>query len=235
VSTNDHPTQVFWQEESAPPRGVSGQNVRWVAGVTRREDNTGMDAAIGVRDHSGWAVVVAVGGDPTAPEILLRERIQLVGDHLPRMAYHAALERDLDDGAALIAEVERVAEQGAVDALDSITERLRGDGHQVTGVAIAAGTSDVPTELEDILRSHRMVHAAEGELYREVMSTAAEKAGLPVTRYANKHAISEAAAALHVDSEALSQRLAAVGKPLGPPWQKDHREATAAALLVLAE
>jgi hypothetical protein len=33
---------------------------------------------------------------------------------------------------------------------------------------------------------------------------------------------------------ALEPSLAALGKAMGPPWQKDHKEATAAALVALA-
>jgi hypothetical protein len=192
-----------------------------------------MRAAIGCRDHSGWAVFVAVGGDPAQPQILARERIALVEDRLPRMAYHAALDCEIERAAELVAEVERAAEQGAAASIESIRRRLHDDGHDVVGVAIAAGRTAVPTDLEKILASHSLVHAAEGELYREALVTGAERVSLPVTRFVNKQAISDAAAALGVDAEALSKRLGDLGKPLGPPWQKDHREATAAALIAL--
>jgi hypothetical protein len=194
-----------------------------------------MDVALGCRDHSGWAVVVGVGGDPSAPRVLARERIPLVDEALPRMAYHAALEVDLDDAGALIEQVTRSAEQYAERSLSSVADQLRADGHEVIGVAVAASNTAPPTDLAKILASHSLVHAAEGELYRDALVDATETLGLPLTRFPNKHALSEAAAALGVDTETLSARLAALRKTLGPPWQKDHREATAAALLVLAD
>ena len=113
-------------------------------------------------------------------------------------------------------------------------ERLRGEGHEVAGVAIAVGTTEVPDDLATILASHARLHAAEGELYRDALVEGAAQLGLPVTRFANKGAISEAAQVLGVDSDALAARLAALRTTLGAPWQKDHREATAGALLVLA-
>jgi hypothetical protein len=189
--------------------------------------------AIGCRDHSGWAILVAVGGQPARPEIVERLRVVLVDDRLPRMAYHAALDVEFERAGGIVAEVERAAEDGAVTALDGFRATLHGDGHDVAGIAIAAGTAAVPDDLATILASHALVHAAEGKLYREALVIAADQLGLPVTRFANKHAISEAAAALRVDTDVLTARLGALGKPLGPPWQKDHREATAAALLVL--
>ncbi len=192
-----------------------------------------MQAGIGCRDHSGWVVLVAVGGDPAAPHILARERIELIDATLPRMPYHAALETSLEAGAALVADVEAAAALGAADALGALAAQLRHDGHDVRGAAIAVGTTDVPDEFATILASHTRVHAAEGELYRDALADGATRAGLTVTRFANKAAISEAANALGVATDELADRLARLGKPLGPPWQKDHREAAAAALLAL--
>jgi hypothetical protein len=150
------------------------------------------------------------------------------------MVFHAALETTLDKGAALVATIEQAAEVGASYALRTMHERLRAQGHDVAGVAIAVGTTEIPDDLATILASHARLHAAEGELYRDALVEGATQVGLPVTRYANKGAISEAAQMLGVDSENLAARLAALRTSLGAPWQKDHREATAAALLVLA-
>jgi len=191
-----------------------------------------MRAAIGCRDHSGWAVMVVVGGDPAAPSVLTRERVVLVDENV-RMPYHLAAERSLADGRALIRRVERAACKGASRALHDIVDDARRRGHDIEGVAVAAGTSAVPDDLARVLASHALLHAAEGELYREALTTAATSLALATTRFPTKHAISDAAAALGVGTDALDGRLKALGKPLGPPWQKDHREAAAAALLVL--
>jgi hypothetical protein len=191
-----------------------------------------MRAAIGCRDHSGWAVLVAMGGEPEAPSVLLRERVTLVADAV-RMPYHLAADRSRGEAEVLIDRVEREAESGAFDALRSFVGRLQADEHEVAGIAVAAGATAVPSDLQTILGSHTLLHAAEGELYREAIASAAEAWRLPVTRFLNKRAIADAAAALGVAADALDGRLKALGKPLGPPWQKDHREAAAAALLVL--
>ena len=52
-------------------------------------------ATLGWRAHSGWAVVVAVGGLPADPIILSREHVELLDGSLPRQPYHAAAERGL--------------------------------------------------------------------------------------------------------------------------------------------
>lgn len=193
----------------------------------------GMRAAIGCRDHSGWAVLVGVGGDPAAPTVLARERVTLVEDDL-RMAYHLAAEGPRHEAGGLIQRVERQAEEGAIDAVRDLVDRLRAERHDVVGLAVAAGNTPMPDALDTILASHALVHAAEGELYRDALASAADVCQLPLTRFAHTHAIAEAAAALGVHADGLDARLRALGKALGPPWQKDHRDAAAAALLVLA-
>jgi hypothetical protein len=166
--------------------------------------------------------------------VLARERVELIGDELPRMPYHAAIDTTLARGKALVADVEQAAEQGATEALHALATRLRADGHDVIGVAIAIGKTDLPDDLAAILSSHTRVHTAEGELFRNALVEGATQAGLDVTRFANHAAIADAAAALGIATDALTTRLTVLGKPLGPPWRKDHREAAAAALLVLA-
>ena len=51
-------------------------------------------AALGFRAHSGWAALVVVAGDPRAPEVVLRERIEMADPELPgsKQPYHAAEE-----------------------------------------------------------------------------------------------------------------------------------------------
>src|SRR4051812_24785530 len=51
-----------------------------------------MRIGIGISDHTGWAVLFAVGGDARRPDVLLRRRLQLVDPQLPRQVYHAIAE-----------------------------------------------------------------------------------------------------------------------------------------------
>jgi hypothetical protein len=78
------------------------------------------------------------------------------------------------------------------------------------------------------------MHAAEGELYREALAEACAEAGLSVTRAPRKELTGLAAAASGSTLREFEARLTAAGKALGPPWQADHRLATAAAWLGLA-
>ncbi len=190
-----------------------------------------MQLAWGCKPHSGWAVAVLVGGSPTEPLVLDRRRVQLCPEALPRQVYHAAQELPRALAAALVAEV--VAAIGAMTAavVDDLTRVARTHGDLVA-VAVVGRPRDLP-EVDVVLGNHSLLHAAEGELYRAALDDAAEAHGLVVCAAPSKHTMEEAAATLGTSRDALTVRLTALRADLGAPWQADHKEATAAALMAL--
>ena len=108
-------------------------------------------------------------------------------------------------------------------------------GHEVVGAAIVAGAGtvreDVP--LARALAAHAMLHAAEGELYRDALADAADALGLPVTLVPPRHTPALGRRVLGCDEEDLRTRLTELGRPFGPPWTRDHKDAVVAALAVL--
>jgi hypothetical protein len=87
--------------------------------------------------------------------------------------------------------------------------------------------------LEAILRSHPLIHAAEGELYREAVARASEELGMRVLRIPARDLQTRAAKALGMDANALRARLAALGKASGRPWGAEQRECALAAWMAL--
>jgi hypothetical protein len=65
-------------------------------------------------------------------------------------------------------------------------------------------------------------------MYRDVLVEAAQALGWAVSEYETRTVFGEAAEALGLDD--ISPRLDQIGQALGPPWQKDHRLAAAAAM-----
>ena len=92
------------------------------------------------------------------------------------------------------------------------------------------GMGPRPPDLSTVLRSHLLLHAAEGELYSEALADAAHAAGLPMVRYATKDVAAETAAALDCSPATVAEIAAKLGRGLGPPWAKDQKEAAMAAL-----
>ncbi len=172
------------------------------------------NAALGWRTHTGWAVLVAVGGTATNPRVLARERVQLVDEPLPRMAYHAIEAGDLSpkEGKALVAKVRRAATTAATKAMKAAMK-----DHRAEAVGVVAKVRNIPDDFERILAAHALLHAAEGALYEEALVDAAARAGVD-------------ALLVEEGTIRISAALDALGRQLGPPWQKDHKLAAAAAL-----
>src|SRR5262249_10643920 len=130
--------------------------------------------------------------------------------------------------------VERAARRAAEWQLQRTIEELESAGYQVVAGGIATGPRRLGSDLAEILASHPLVHSAEGQLYREALAAAAELRVLPVTRFLQQDLYEQAADQIGLSDESLRAQLTGLGRALGPPWQKDQREAAAAAWLALA-
>jgi hypothetical protein len=167
--------------------------------------------AIGFRCHSGWAVLVVVSGSLASPVLLDRRRVELVDGSLPPQPYHAVAE-----GGSLASVIDAVADAAGSAVSHALRSVARAD---VVGVVATARR--IPTSLDQILASHALLHAAEGHLFERAVIEAAGDAGLGV------HVVEPSSINVLPAVEAL-------GRAIGPPWQKDHKWATTAALIALA-
>jgi hypothetical protein len=158
--------------------------------------------------------MVVVEGSAAAPVVLARQRVTLIDGALPRQPYHAASDggMSLAEASRLIAKVELAAERAARAAT-----RDAAKGFGADAVAVVGGGRAIPRELERILASHPLLHAAEGALYEEAVAEAARANGLRVELVPPGDLV-------------VSGALDALGRQIGPPWQKDHKLAAAAAL-----
>src|SRR5690242_1872494 len=121
-------------------------------------------AALGFRLHTGWAALVAVTGGFEQTKILLRRRLELLpaDGSIPRFVYHSAAEMTAAESAALVKRAAAAAHKTAAAALKEAVEELRRMGVAVHGAGIPTGSTTVPGELDRILKSHPLIHAAEG-------------------------------------------------------------------------
>jgi hypothetical protein len=187
----------------------------------------GKAIGLGWRVHSWRALVVAVRGPPTCPEIVHRQEITLVDDESTREPYHAAWAVPIEEVPALIGSVERAAAAAAAEAMEALVSSFG----PVGAVGVVGGNRKVPSELTRRLASHAMVHASERDLYEQAVIRGAAIVGLLVTTVpATGRLFAEAADVLGVE---LEPALASQGTSVGRPWRKDHREATVAALVAL--
>jgi hypothetical protein len=174
-------------------------------------------AGLGWRAHSGWAVGVVVSGEGQ-PVVAWRERVELGDGSLPRQPYHAVADAQMPpaEAAKLISRVERAATTYAAAVTREV---VRSFG--VEAVGVVGGERQLPGELERLLASHLLLHAAEGDLYEQALVAAAAAAGLSPLLVPPR-------------SVDIPEAIDRAGKLLGPPWQKDHKFAAVAALRALA-
>jgi len=177
---------------------------------------------IGVSDHGGWAVLVTAARDGT---LLDRRRVELVDDYLPALPHHHEGQGlPLDEAVALVERVRVSAERHAVLALDDVTKAVP----LVLGIALRNYPQLPPTVVERI-KDYRARNVADWVMYRKALADAAAARGWAIHLYDAKKVLGAASQALHVenfDAHFLDARRA-----VGPPWNKDHKLALAAAVV----
>ncbi|MBV8152757.1 MAG: hypothetical protein JO101_11165 [Candidatus Eremiobacteraeota bacterium] len=171
--------------------------------------------AVGFRVHSGWAAASIVAGTIDAPRILRRCKVVLAPSAAEEFTqpYHVAAKQDPEGARAVIARAERSAQRLAMDGLRELLESA-----PVSACAIVTSRARLPDDLASILASHALVHAAEGNLFREALARAAVAYAFDVERFVEQD---------------LAPLLDCLQVSPGPPWTKDEKLASLAGLLAL--
>jgi hypothetical protein len=193
-------------------------------------------AALGFRAHSGWAALVAVAGSASTPVVIGRRRVDTADPRIrgSLQPYHAAKAMKLADAEAFLARCAEATRKIAETAIGSAVAELASKGHTATGACILLGSGRPTTDLAATLRSHPMIHTAEGDFFREALKTACESCGLPVLGVREKELAGQAATALGLTADDLQRRVAELGKIIGPPWRQDEKQCAIAAWLALS-
>ncbi len=191
-------------------------------------------AALGFRAHTGWAVLVALGGPVASPVVVHRSRIELGDSKVPRFVYHEAREAGLAKAPQLVRLAKQVAHEAAERAIGQAIAGLNSDGWRVVAGNVLVGSARVPTALESILASHALIHAAEGELFRSALLAGCVASGLRTGTAPEREIWNQGADVLGLDEGALRKRLDLMGRAAGRPWGMDQKFAALAAWVVLA-
>ena len=194
-------------------------------------------AAIGVRMHSGWGALVAVSnGDGTA-EVLERRRITVTIPGTPgaNQPYHFAEKLQFAEAEKFLGICFAASRRLALAAVREVVEELRGRQYRVIGSALLLASGRPLPPLAKILASHALIHAAEGEFFREVFSKACADLELSVTGVRERDLDERVKTALGKAAARLRQQISAMGRSIGPPWTTDQKTAALAALVVLAK
>ncbi len=193
-------------------------------------------SALGFRAHSGWAALVVVAGSAGAPVVIDRRRVETADPriHGAVQPYHAAKEMKLPDAEAFLDRCAAAARQMAETAVKMTVAELSRKGHTVAGACILLGSGRPTPDLAATLRSHPMIHTAEGHFFRDALKAACESCGLPVLGVKEKELIQQAATTLGISAGDLQRRVTELGKSVGRPWQQDEKLCAIAAWLALS-
>jgi hypothetical protein len=199
----------------------------------------GMQGAVGVAEQGNSAVLVTLAPDS---RVLDRRRIDLTRD-LPTHPYHHegswavgrylsspwARAISLADAVALVERVHIAAAVGARESLEELAVTLT---VPIASIAIRV-CPKLPPTIEERITDTRAANVADSVMYRQAFASAAELRGWMVHWYDREHVFRDAAAV--VGCEDVNAFLSAIGRSIGPPWQANHKLATAAAIVAAME
>lgn len=190
-------------------------------------------AALGFAPHSGWAAAIALGGP--GPALLYRGRVAMADPALPGapQPYHALEGLPLAEAERGLARYQASAARLARAGLRAVLAALEKQGYAARAVGILASSGRRGGSLAAILAAHPLIHTADGEHFRDALTSAASACALPVLRVPLKELSARAAAAIGRPEAALQETLKAMGRAAGPPWTADQKTAALLAWMLL--
>lgn len=179
--------------------------------------------------------MVAVELSPE-PSVCERRTIVLADPriHGSKQPFHTAEPMSLAKAKTFLKRCENRSYALASESLKITVKTWQHRGREIVACGLIAGSGRVPDSVEAILASHAAIHSAEGELYREAIAHACERANLPLLRIKQKEIFSSAAEALGKSTDQIHSALVAMGREVGPPWGEDQKLAALAAWVALA-
>jgi hypothetical protein len=123
----------------------------------------------------------------------------------------------------------RVAE----GAIRPVQTDLRKQGYELTCFGLPLGSTKPLPGLDKILRSHALIHTADGELFRQALIHASGRCHIAAFTIKERDLLAVACKSLNIKKEDLLGRLTALGKLVGSPWSQDEKFAALAAWLAL--
>src|SRR5262245_33756492 len=194
-------------------------------------------SAIGIRVHSGWGALVAIAGKNPDIEVIERQRVEIIDPREPGAAqpFHFAQRLEISKARAHIERCATASRSLALAALRQVISHLDGQGYKIASVAILLSSGRPLPAFEKILKSHAMIHAAEGEFFRQAFRDAAEAMEIPVTGIRERELEAQLDAIFGKAAHGLQQQIAGLGRSLGPPWTTDQKTAALAAAILLAQ
>ncbi len=195
-----------------------------------------MTVAFGIKAHSGWAALIVLGRRSGEIQLIDRCRLELVAEDQASWAkqpYHAAERADAGDARDLVSRGLESAHRIALREMRAAVRRTQDAGHEIAACAILMVDPMPDWTVDEILAVHFRMHKAEGVLFRDALAGAATACGLNFVGIHEKRLDEQADRALGGSATELKKTIASLGKSVGPPWGKDQKDASLAAMIAL--
>ncbi|HET6917844.1 MAG TPA: hypothetical protein VFI46_00090 [Jiangellaceae bacterium] len=180
--------------------------------------------ALGFCNRTGSASAVAIGEDGTNQLAMLgRWDIDLTDNRVLAQVFHAVEGWDLSTAVPHVEKAIKIVRQVAVRRLGELIGGLP----DVVAVGVIGRDTDRPIPVAKALTAHPLMHAAEGELYRDALVDAATETPLAVSQIPRWRADELLRDAV------IAEIVAGLGAQVGPPWRKEQKRAAVAALTAL--
>jgi hypothetical protein len=192
------------------------------------------NAALGIRVHSGWAVLVCLSGDPTAASVVDRRRIVIIEQAMEgaKQPYHFAENLGVEEAERHLRKCATVSQRLAVNAIREMLDGVTARKYRVVGCAMLLASGRALPSLQKILASHALIHTAEGEFFRNIVSEACESCHIPVMGIRERELNERANCTFGNRAPSVRQHISELGKIVGSPWAQDEKTAALAALVV---
>jgi hypothetical protein len=190
--------------------------------------------AVGIADHSGWAILVCVSVKDGSPEVIDRRRVELIEPGLPKQPYeHDTVGMNATEAERLVQEVRDSAAHCAERALSRLRSGL-GTTSEIVSIALrTAPLPRLPGSVAEVHASWHVMARADAMLYHDALCTSAASLGINVDTFVRGEERPRAAEATATTAERLDRFLSGLRASLGPPWQQDHQAAAARAIAAL--
>lgn len=221
---------------SPPPIGAICFKYRAQRNPSRELVDLTMKVAFGMKAHSGWAALVVLGTRSGELQVVDRCRLELVEKDdasWAKQPYHAAESLNAGDARDLVTKGVETARRIAVREMRTAANRARQAGHEVAACAVLVADAMPDWTVAEILAVHFRMHKAEGVLFRDALARAARACDLRLFEVPEKQLDEHAERALGTSVDSLRKTIASLGKSVGPPWGKDQKDASLAAMIAL--
>lgn len=197
-----------------------------------KSEPTGAAVSIGFRVKTGKAVAVALRGPVDSPEALKREQLIFSDPKRPEtwQPYHEVMDLPWEVAETKVQNSVSTIRVTAAQVVGRLIQDMRASGFQLCGAGIVGGSDHNPGKISN---PHVRAHAAEGQLFRQVLESALEVYGLFRRSFVEGEIYQQAALEFGCSVAALRDRLSKLGQTVGRPWRADEKAAALAAWMVL--